>query len=123
MEKKIGTIVAGIACICPLTLQAQEVKSVSLDTIPESALPIEMMSPNISVTQPVLENGTDDWVHETSRPTLGGFPVLSGSSYYSETKDEIPLKIAPNAIPHYTSPSMNIGPISAYCVIYPIYKK
>ena len=56
--------------------------------------------------------------------SAGGKERIFGySSYYSETKDEIPLKIAPNAIPHYTSPSMNIGSISAYSVIYPIYKK
>lgn len=102
MEKNMGIVVAYVACFCPLALQAQEVKSVSLDTIPKSSLPTEMMAPNLSNDMPV------------SRPTLGGFLVLSGSSYYSETKDETPLKIAPDAIPHYTLPSANIGPIAAY---------
>ena len=102
MEKNIGIVVAYVACICPLALQAQEVKSVSLDTIPKASLPTEMMAPNLLSDESV------------SRPILGGFPVLSGSSYYSETKDETPLKIAPDAIPHYTLPSANIGPIAAY---------
>lgn len=102
METKIGIFMVCVACICPLVLQAQEVKSVSLDTIPKASLPTEFMSPNLSNDMPV------------SRPSLGGFPVVSVSSYYSEIKDEVPLKIAPNAIPHYTLPSMNIGPISAY---------
>ena len=102
MKKKIGIVVAFVACLCPLAMQAQEVKSVSLDTIPKSSLPTELLSPNLSNDVPA------------SRPSLGGFPVLSGSSYYSETKDEAPLKIAPNAIPHYTLPSANIGPIAAY---------
>ena len=102
MEKNIGIVVAYVACICPLTLQAQEVKCVSLDTIPKASLPTEMMAPNLLSDESV------------SRPILGGFPVLSGSSYYSETKDETPLKIAPDAIPHYTLPSANIGPIAAY---------
>ena len=102
MEKNIGIVVVCVTCICPLALQAQEVKSVSLDTIPKSSLLTEMIAPNLSNDMPV------------SRPTLGGFPVLSGSSYYSETKDETPLKIAPDAIPHYTLPSANIGPIAAY---------
>lgn len=102
MEKNIGIVVAYVACICPLALQAQEVKSVSLDTIPKASLPTEMIAPIFSNNEPI------------SHPTLGGFPVLSGSSYYSETKDETPLKIAPDAIPHYTLPSANIGPIAAY---------
>ena len=102
MEKNIGIVVAYVACICPLALQAQEVKSVSLDTIPKASLPTEMIAPIFSNNEPI------------SHPTLGGFPVLSGCSYYSETKDETPLKIAPGAIPHYTLPSANIGPIAAY---------
>ena len=96
MEKKIRIAIVFVVCLCALPLQAQEVKSISLDTIPKASLPLEVMTPNIS------------------RPTLGGFPVLSGSSYYSESKDETALKIAPNAIPHYTLPSVNIGPLAAY---------
>ena len=93
---RIRIAIASVACLCAFPLQAQEVKSISLDTIPKTSLPQEVMTPNIS------------------RPTLGGFPVLSGSSYYSESKDEVTLKIAPNAIPHYTLPSVNIGPLAAY---------
>lgn len=96
MGKKIRIAIASVACLCAFSLQAQEVKSISLDTIPKTSLPQEVMTPNIS------------------RPTLGGFPVLSESSYYSEFKDEVTLKIAPNAIPHYTLPSVNIGPLAAY---------
>ena len=93
---RIRIAIASVACLCAFSLQAQEVKSISLDTIPKTSLPQEVMTPNIS------------------RPTLGGFPILSGSSYYSESKDEVTLKIAPNAIPHYTLPSVNIGPLAAY---------
>ena len=61
MGKKIRIAIASVACLCAFPLQAQEVKSISLDTIPKTSLPQEVMTPNIS------------------RPTLGGFPVLSGS--------------------------------------------
>lgn len=80
---------AVVACFCPLVMQAQEVKSVSLDSIPKASLPKEGMS------------------LEYSRPSLGGFPVLQGKSYYSEpnapwmSEEGKPLEIAPNAIPHF----------------------
>ena len=102
-----------VACLCPLTLQAQEVKSlktemsktdvktVSLDTIPNVSLPREEYIPS-------------------SRPMLGGFPVLQGNSYYSEaqepwmSEDGKPLAISPNAISRYETPKMNLGQMSAY---------
>lgn len=122
MDKKMGIVVVCVACLSSLTMQAQgvkmqysEVKSVTLDSIPNASLPHEVVTPNVSDAKlPVMGNGVEGLEYETSRPSLGGFPVLSGSSYYSETKDEAPLKIAPNAIPHYTLPSTNIGPIAAY---------
>lgn len=66
-EKRRLFILAVMACSCPLVMQAQEVKSVSLDSIPKASLPKEGMS------------------LEYSRPSLGGFPVLQGKSYYSES--------------------------------------
>ncbi len=96
-------ILGVMACGCFLTMQAQEVKNVTLDTIPMTSLPKEDLS-------------------IPSRPTLGGFPVLQGNTCYAEPKepwfseDGTPLKISPNAIPHYETPQMNLGPISAYSV-------
>lgn len=101
-----------VACLCPWAMQAQgvkslrseplkaDVKTISLDTISNVPLPEEEYVP--------------------SRPTLGGFPVLQGSSYYSESKepwigeDGKPLRISPNAIPHYETPTMQLGGLSAY---------
>lgn len=88
-EKRRLFILAVMACFCPLVMQAQEVKSVSLDSIPKASLPEEGMS------------------LEYSRPSLGGFPVLQGKSYYSESnapwmsEEGKTLEIAPNAIPHF----------------------
>lgn len=96
-EKRRIFILAVVACFCPLVMQAQEVKSVSLDSIPKASLPKEGMS------------------LEYSRPSLGGFPVLQGKSYYSESnapwmsEEGKPLEIAPNAIPHFSLPSPNLG--------------
>lgn len=97
-----------VACGYVLAMQAQEVKTVSLDTIPSASLPKE----NLSL----------DYAHPTeyNHHSLGGFPVLQGNPYYAEPKepwmaeDGIPLKIAPNAIPHYTAPSSNLGFFAAY---------
>ena len=91
-----------MACFCTLVMQAQEVKSVSLDSIPKASLPKEGMS------------------LEYSRPSLGGFPVLQGKSYYSESnapwmsEEGKPLEIAPNAIPHISLPSPNLGTMVVY---------
>ena len=94
-----------LACIFSMAMQAQEVKiqqaeikNVTLDSVPKASLSGNVVLPNV--------------LEENARPSLGGFPVLSGSSYYSESKDEVPLRIAPNAIPHYTVPT--IGAIGAY---------
>lgn len=57
-EKRRIFILTVMACFCTLVMQAQEVKSVSLDSIPKASLPKEGMS------------------LEYSRPSLGGFPVL-----------------------------------------------
>ena len=97
-----------VACCYALTLQAQEVRTVSLDTIPSASLPRENLS--LEYAHPM----------EYSHPSLGGFPVLQGNPYYAEPKepwmseDGTPLKIAPNAIPHYTAPTSNLGPFAAY---------
>jgi len=97
-----------VACFYSWNMQAQEVKMVSLDTIPSASLPKEDLP--LEYSHPI-----DD-----SHPTLGGFPVLQGNSYYAEPKepwaseDGTPLKIAPNAIPHYSVPSSNLGPFAAY---------
>lgn len=109
--KKMGkTIISVVVCFCPLVMQAQEVKN---DSLPRRGVPSEIsigVSSVISEEMPLLmPQGV-----ETPQPTLGGFPILSGSSYYSESKDEAPLKIAPNAIPHEQVPSMSLGPFSAY---------
>lgn len=91
-----------MACFCTLVMQAQEVKSVSLDSIPKASLPKEGMS------------------LEYSRPSLGGFPVLQGKSYYSESnapwmsEEGKPLEIAPNAIPHISLLSPNLGTMAVY---------
>ena len=96
-EKRRLFILAVVACSCPLVMQAQEVKSVSLDSIPKASLPKEGMS------------------LEYSRPSLGGFPVLQGKSYYSESnapwmsEEGKTLKIAPNAIPHFFSSFPEFG--------------
>ena len=85
-EKRRIFILTVMACFCTLVMQAQEVKSVSLDSIPKASLPKEGMS------------------LEYSRPSLCGFPVLQGKSYYSESnapwmsEEGKPLEIAPNAI-------------------------
>ncbi len=89
------------ACSYCFTMQAQEVKNVTLDTIPSTSLPKEEL--------PV-----------PSRPVLGGFPVLQVNTYYSEPKepwlseDGTPLQISPNALPHFPTPQVNLLPISAY---------
>lgn len=57
-EKRRIFILTVMAWFCTLVMQAQEVKSVSLDSIPKASLPKEGMS------------------LEYSRPSLGGFPVL-----------------------------------------------
>ena len=91
-----------MACFCTLVMQAQEVKSVSLDSIPKASLPKEGMS------------------LEYSRPSLGGFPVFQGKSYYSESnapwmsEEGKFLEIAPNAIPHISLLSPNLGTIAVY---------
>ena len=91
-----------MACFCTLVMQAQEVKSVSLDSIPKASLPKEGMS------------------LEYSRPSLDGFPVLQGKSYYSESnapwmsEEGKPLEIAPNAIPHISLLSPNLGTMAVY---------
>ena len=54
-EKRRIFILTVMACFCTLVMQAQEVKSVSLDSIPKASLPKEGMS------------------LEYSRPSLGGF--------------------------------------------------
>lgn len=101
-EKRRIFILAVVACFCTLVMQAQEVKSVSLDSIPKASLPKEGMS------------------LEYSRPSLGGFPVLQGKSYYSESnapwmsEEGRPLEIAPNAIPHISLPSPNLGTMAVY---------
>lgn len=101
-EKRRLFILAVVACSCPLVMQAQEVKSVSLDSIPKASLPKEGMS------------------LEYSRPSLGGFPVLQGKSYYSESnapwmsEEGKTLEIAPNAIPHFSLPSPNLGTMVVY---------
>ncbi len=43
-EKRRIFILAVVACFCTLVMQAQEVKSVSLDSIPKASLPKEGMS-------------------------------------------------------------------------------
>jgi|GEM_PF-369302 len=108
------SILVVVAGFCPLTMQAQEVKSVSLDSIPKASLPKEEMS--LEYSQP-----TDySLPMEYARPSLGGFPVLQGNPYYSESKepwmseDGSPLKIAPDAIPHYVVPTSSFGPFAAY---------
>lgn len=101
-EKRRIFILTVMACFCTLVMQAQEVKSVSLDSIPKASLPKEGMS------------------LEYSRPSLGGFPVLQGKSYYSESnapwmsEEGKPLEIAPNAIPHISLLSPNLGTIAVY---------
>lgn len=101
-EKRRIFILAVVACFCTLVMQAQEVKSVSLDSIPKASLPKEGMS------------------LEYSRPSLGGFPVLQGKSYYSESnapwmsEEGKPLEIAPNAIPHISLPFPNLGTMAVY---------
>lgn len=91
-----------MACFWTLVMQAQEVKSVSLDSIPKASLPKEGMS------------------LEYSRPSLGGFPVLQGKSYYSESnapwmsEEGKTLEIAPNAIPHISLLSPNLGTMAVY---------
>lgn len=101
-EKRRIFILAVVACFCTLVMQAQEVKSVSLDSIPKASLPKEGMS------------------LEYSRPSLDGFPVLQGKSYYSESnapwmsEEGKPLEIAPNAIPHISLPSPNLGTVAVY---------
>lgn len=98
-EKRRIFILAVVACFCTLVMQAQEVKSVSLDSVPKASLPKEGMS---------FKEGMS---LEYSRPSLGGFPVLQGKSYYSESnapwmsEEGKPLEIAPNAIPHISLPS------------------
>ena len=97
-----------VACSYALAEQAQEVRTVSLDTIPSASLPKENLS--LDYAQPT----------EYARPSLGGFPVLQSNPYYAEPKepwlseDGTPLKIAPNAIPHYIVPTSNLGPFAAY---------
>ena len=66
-EKRRIFILAVVACFCTLVMQAQEVKSVSLDSIPKASLPKEGMS---------FKEGMS---LEYSRPSLGGFPVLQGN--------------------------------------------
>lgn len=101
-EKRRIFILAVVACFCTLVMQAQEVKSVSLDSFPKASLPKEGMS------------------LEYSRLSLGGFPVLQGKSYYSESnapwmsEEGKPLEIAPNAIPHISLPSPNLGAMAVY---------
>lgn len=57
-----------VACLCPLTMQAQEVKTSQLET-----------NEDFSEKEPSL-----DFDRSISRPALGGFPMLQGKSYYSE---------------------------------------
>ena len=107
-EKRRIFILTVMACFCTLVMQAQEVKSVSLDSIPKASLPKEGMS---------FKEGMS---LEYSRPSLGGFPVLQGKSYYSESnapwmsEEGKPLEIAPNAIPHISLPSPNLGAMAVY---------
>ena len=113
-EKRRIFILAVVACFCTLVMQAQEVKSVSLDSIPKASLPKEGMSFKEGVS---FKEGMS---LEYSRPSLGGFPVLQGKSYYSESnapwmsEEGKPLEIAPNAIPHISLPSPNLGAMAVY---------
>ena len=90
------TLLSIAFCLPLLALQAQEVKTVTLDTIPKAPLP-----------EATLSSGS-------VRPTLGGFPVLSGSTYYAEPKEGTSLKINPNAIPHYETPHLTWGPVVTF---------
>ena len=107
-EKRRIFILTVMACFCTLVMQAQEVKSVSLDSIPKASLPKEGMS---------FKEGMS---LEYSRPSLGGFPVLQGKSYYSESnapwmsEEGKSLEIAPNAIPHISLPFPNLGTMAVY---------
>ncbi len=108
--RKMKMIIGVVACVCPLVTQAQEVKNDSLPSWEVSSEISKGVSPVVSEEMPLLlPQGV-----ETSRPMLGGFPVLMGGSYYSESKDETPLKIAPNAMPHWQVPSMPLESFTAY---------
>lgn len=93
-----------VACLCPLTMQAQEVKTSQLETNEE-----------FSEKEPSL-----DFDRSISRPALGGFPVLQGKSYYSEShapwmsEDGTPLLISPNAVPKLETPQMGLGKLETY---------
>lgn len=93
-----------VACLSPLVMQAQEVKTSQMET-----------NEDFSGKEPSL-----DFDCSISRPTLGGFPVLQGKSYYSEpqapwmSEDGTPLKISPNAVPKLETPQMGLGKLEAY---------
>ena len=82
--RKTTMIIGVVACACPLLTQAQEVKNDSLLSREVSSEISNGVSPVVSEEMPwSLPQGV-----ETSRPMLGGFPVLTGGSYYSESKDD-----------------------------------
>ena len=96
-----------VACLCSLAMQAQEVKIDKKEACneffgKEPSLDVEGVS-----LRPMM---------------LGGYPVLQGKSYFSESQepelseDGTPLQISPNAIPKYESSQMIWGKWGTYYV-------
>ena len=93
-----------LACFSVMGMQAQEIKTVKAE---------------VSDDFPTLESSLD-FEDVSSRPMLGGFPVLQDRSYYSEkqepwmSEDGKPLRISPNAIPKYENPQLGLYRLEAY---------
>ena len=99
MNKNRRIIVIGLAVCCSMAAQAQEVKTVSLDTVPSASLSREKLS------------------LEYSYPIEDAHPLENSHSESKEpwmSEDGSPLKIAPDAIPHYVVPTSSFGPFVAY---------